>query len=111
MRAGDLRHSIQFQALKAGVDPETQEPTPGAWVDIVKLWSAIKPLSGREFIAAQAVQSEVVGRLVIRRRPGITASMRGVYRGEIYNIQGVLPDPDSGLDYLTLPYSLGVNDG
>lgn len=111
MRAGDLRHRIQFQKLEPGIDPETQEPTPGSWVDVVKLWAAIEPLSARDFVAAQAVQSEVVGRIVIRRRSDITASMRGLYRGQIFNIQGVLPDSKSGLDYMTLPYSEGVNDG
>lgn len=111
MRAGNLRHRIQFQELLPGIDPDTLEPLPGAWVDVVALWAAIEPLSGREFIAAKAVQSEVVGRIVIRRRAGIKARMRGVYRGQVYNIHGVLPDPKSGLDYLTLPYSLGVNDG
>ena len=111
MRAGDLRHRIQFQELKPGVDPETQEPVPGVWVDVVKAWAAIEPLSGREFIAAQAVQSEVVGRIVIRRRADITAQMRVLYRGQVFNIHAVLPDPKSGLEYLTLPYSEGVNDG
>lgn len=111
MRAGDLRHRIQFQKLVSGMNPETHEPLPGEWVDVVKVWAAIEPLSAREFIAAQAAQSEVVGRLVIRRRNDIKAQMRGVYRGQIYNIQGVLPDPKSGREYLTLPYSEGVNDG
>lgn len=111
MRAGDLRHRVQFQKLVPGVDPETQEPIAGEWVDVAKVYASIEPLSGREFIAAQAVQSEVVGRIVIRRRTDIKAQMRGVFRGRIYNIQGVLPDPKSGLDYLALPYSEGVNDG
>jgi len=111
MRAGDLRHRIQFQRLVVGVDPETQEPLPETWVDVASVWAAIEPLSGREFIAAKAVQSEVVGRIIIRKRSDIKAAMRGLYRGQVYNIQGVLPDPKSGLDYLTLPYSEGVNDG
>ncbi|TKE23299.1 head-tail adaptor protein, partial [Klebsiella pneumoniae] len=29
----------------------------------------------------------------------------------IYNIEGVLPDPRSGREYLTLPCSEGDNDG
>ncbi|MDI2594108.1 phage head closure protein [Pseudomonas sp. 681] len=111
MRAGDLRHRMLFQKLVPGVDPETQEPIPGVWVDVVTVSAAIEPLSARDFIAARAVQSEVVGRIVIRRRTDIDASMRGVYRGQIYSIKGVLPDPKSGLEYLTLPYAEGVNDG
>ena len=111
MRAGRLRHRMLFQKLVPGVDPETHEPTEGIWLDVATVWAGIEPSSSREFVAAKGVQSEVIGRIIIRRRADIQADMRGVYRGQIYNIQGVLPDPGSGLDYLTLPYSEGVNDG
>ena len=37
--------------------------------------------------------------------------MRILHRGKIYNIEGVLPDDESGLQWLTLPYSEGVKDG
>lgn len=106
-----MRHRIRFQKLTPGVDPETQEPIDGVWVDVATLWAAITPLSGREFIAAQAVQSEVAGRIVIRYRSDIKAAMRGIEGDRIYNIQAVLPDPKSGREYLTLPYSEGANDG
>ena len=31
--------------------------------------------------------------------------MRVNYRGKDYSIAGILPDPDSGLEYVTLPLS------
>lgn len=37
--------------------------------------------------------------------------MRITHRGKVYNIAGVLPDNMSGLEYITLPVSEGVNDG
>lgn len=111
MRAGDLRHRIRFQKLAPGMDPETMEPIEASWVDVATLYAAVTPLSGREFIQAKAAQSEVVGRIVIRYRSDIRAAMRGIHGDRIYNIQAVLPDPKSGREYLTLPYSEGVNDG
>lgn len=111
MRAGDLRHRIRFQKMVSGMDPETMEPIEAQWVDVATLWAAVNPLSGREFIHAKSVQSEVVGRIVIRYRTDIKAAMRGIEGDRIYNIQAVLPDPKSGREYLTLPYSEGVNDG
>jgi hypothetical protein len=33
----------------------------------------------------------------------------GVY--ELFNIAGILPDPRSGREYLTLPVTRGVNEG
>ena len=102
MRAGKLRHRIALQR-KA----QTQNPITGAmvttWVDVATVWAAVEPLSAREFIAAQAVQSDVSVRVSVRYRPGITAAMRLLHDGKTYNITGVLADKDSGREYLTLP--------
>ena len=74
---------------------------------------AIEPLSARAFIAAQAAQSEVTGQLVMRYRPSlqVDSTMRIRHGGKIYNIEGVLPDNESGREHITLPYSEGLNDG
>ena len=78
------------------------------WQTIARPWAAIEPLSARDFIAAQAQQSEVRGRITIRRRENINASMRILHRGLAYQILGVLNDPESGLEYQTLPVAEGV---
>lgn len=57
------------------------------------------------------MQSEVRGRIVIRYRASIDATMRIVYRGKYYNILAVLPDAESGIEHLTLMVSEGVNLG
>ena len=62
-------------------------------------------------VAAQAAQSQVTARVVIRHREGIDATMRVMHRGLAHDIQGVLADPVSGREYLTLPVSQGVTDG
>ena len=49
--------------------------------------------------------------MVIRYRTGILPTMRILFRGKAYNIAGALPDKDSGLEYLTIPVSEGVNAG
>lgn len=92
-----------------------QNPDTGdinkTWRDIAIVWAEVYPLSAREFIAAQASQGEITTRIMIRFRTGITRKHRIIFRGSIYNIEGVLPDPESGREYLTLPCSEGVNDG
>lgn len=110
--AGKLRHRISIQRRQvAGQDPQTGAPLY-AWVDVwANVPAAIEPLSAREFIAASAVQSEVTTRITIRYRAGVTAAMRILHNDCIYNIQGVLADPDSGRSWLTLPCSEGVNNG
>jgi SPP1 family predicted phage head-tail adaptor len=81
------------------------------WTDVATVWASIEALSAREFIAAQAAQSEITARVVMRYRPGVEATMRLKHGADAYNIHGVLPDPDSGREWLTLPVSRGVNDG
>lgn len=111
--AGRLRHRIAIQDYQF----VSQDPVTGRevyeWTTIYECWAAIEPLSAREFIAAQAAQSKVSARIVIRHVDGIDASMRIVHnrRGSevVYNIEGVLADKDSGVEYLTLPCSEGVS--
>ena len=108
--ASSLRHPVELQAKQQTQDATTGEMVT-SWAKVATLWAAVEPLSAREFIAAQAGQSQITARIVIRYRANVDATMRIVYRGKIYNIHGVLPDMDSGLEYLTLPVSEGVNDG
>ncbi|MBK4414170.1 phage head closure protein [Enterobacter hormaechei] len=110
MQAGKLRHRVTIQEPVMVQNPETGAVNK-TWRDLATVWAEVSPLSAREFIAAQASQGEITTRITIRFRPGITRMNRILFRGEIYNIDGVLPDPKSGREYLTLPCSEGVNDG
>ena len=112
MRAGKLRQRITFQAPGLVQDPATGEMLPG-WVPVWEsVPASVQPLSARDLIAAQAGQSEASGRMVIRYRAGVLPTMRILHRGDIYNIQGPpMPDPVSGLEYLTILVAKGLNDG
>ena len=109
MEAGRLRHRVVIQSLA-----ETQDGATGAitesWSTLATVWAAIEPLSGREFIAAAESGSEVVARIVMRHRSDVTAKMRIVDGSMTYNIQAVLPDLESGTEYMTLPVTQGRND-
>lgn len=111
MRAGVLRHRVTFQSLV--VEQDSDGATVEGWVDTFDRPqpAEISPLSGKEFISAQATQSEVSGRMRVRYRPEYRASMRAVHRGQVYKIIAVLPDADSGRDYLTLLTATGVSEG
>ena len=112
MRAGLLRQRIDIQRRGQTRDPKTHEVIDG-WVDAWKACPAsFEPLSAHDLIAAQAGQSEATARIVIRYRESVLSTMRILYRGQIYNIEGPpLPDKDSGREYLTIVVSTGLNDG
>ncbi len=106
---GRLRHWVRIEQFVSsrGSDGVLIE----GWELVAETWASIEPLSAREFVAASATQSKVTARITIRYRDGIEPTMRIVHRGNLYNIEGVLADKDSGLEYLTLPVSEGVSEG
>lgn len=109
LEAGKLRHRVRIEQLTPSKDSDG-DPVE-VWTLLAEVWAAIEPLSAREFRASQAVQSEITGRITIRYRDDVSASMRIVHRGKTYNIAGVLADKETGLEYLTLPVSEGANAG
>lgn len=111
MRAGRLRHRVDIQRRASVQDPESGQMVPGWETAWEKCPAEFTPVSGREFIAGQGTQNEVIARVVIRYRVGVADDMRVLYRGAIYDIEAVLPDADSGLEYLTLAVSTGLNKG
>jgi SPP1 family predicted phage head-tail adaptor len=110
MQAGRLRHRVTIEELLIGQDSDgAVEET---WAPIGAPVSAeILPLSGREMLAAAALQSKVATRIVIRYRPNFTPTahpLRVVHRDTVYSIEAVIPDNESGRQWLTLQCSSGV---
>lgn len=110
IEAGKLRHRVDFERRVDVQDPDTGSVTP-TWLSVAKsVPAAIEPLSAREFIAAQSMQSEVTLRVVVRYRAGLNAAMRLKIGKRILTPHGFLADIDSGRDYLTIPCSEGVSE-
>lgn len=121
LNAGVLRHRVTIQQRVDVQDGTTGEIT-STWADVwARIPAAIEPLSAREYIASQVETARADARVTLRYRPGVTAAMRLLHHRpqvdsndlgfDVYNILGVLPDKDSGREYLTLPVSRGVNEG
>lgn len=113
IRAGDLNRRVKLQR-----PTYTQNTTTGeqvlTWVDVDTVSAKIAPLSVREFIAAQAMQSNISTRIEIRYRDDVIASWRAVHMvngvpGKVYDIHGPLPDAETGYDHINLACSTGSN--
>lgn len=119
--SGKLRHRVRLEENIDQVDSSgtvIQDPSSGevlrAWTPVGTYWASIEPLSSKEFIASQSVQSQVTARISMRKPARIDAAMRLVHMvngqpGTVFNIHGILSDRESGLEYVTLPVSQGVN--
>jgi SPP1 family predicted phage head-tail adaptor len=123
LEAGALRHRVRIEEYVELLDSngETiQDETTGEvvreWQEVATVWAAIEPVSAREFVQSQAMQSQISARTVMRYRDGLHAAMRLVHLRTgrpdvIYNPHAFLADKDSGLEYLTIPCSTGTGEG
>ncbi|MGX1087425.1 phage head closure protein [Pseudomonas sp. AP3_22 TE3818] len=113
MQAGKLKHRVQIQHKVTAQDQQTGEQLTEQWVEFARVWASVEDLSARDFIAAQAGQSEAKSRVVIRYREGITPAMRVVLDdGTVCGIVGPpLADANSRKEYLTILVTSGVSDG
>lgn len=108
IQSGRLRHRVKIQSPSETQNPVTGEVVLG-WADVATVWAEVAPLSAREFVAAQSIQSEISTRITIRHRDGLSPDMRILHKGKVYNPHGFLSDADSGLEYITIPCSEGVS--
>ena len=86
MGAEALRHRITIQAKGEVIDANGDVSV--GWSD----FAADVPASwlagpGREYMAAEAIRAETVGRFEIRYLPGVTAQMRILWDGAVYAIK------------------------
>lgn len=112
--AGRLRHRVDLERLVSEQD-SNGDITETFVLMATNVAAEIAPLSAREALIAKQVESKMSAKITIRDRPGIDHTWRVVHtvRGVVtyYNVEGVIKDPDTGIEWLTLPCSQGVNRG
>lgn len=108
--AGRFRHRISIddrvQSQDDFGDPVVQ------WVEWASnIAAAVEPLSGKEVLSAAQALGTTTVRIIIRYIPGIAGTMRIRHGDAIYDIQSVLPDKESGREYITFLATSGAVDG
>ena len=66
---------------------------------------------GREYLAAEAIRAEVTGRFELRYMAGVTAEMRVLWDGSVFNIKAPPVVDHTARRYMTLLVGSGVNSG
>jgi SPP1 family predicted phage head-tail adaptor len=85
MRAGELRHSVIIQERSTTQNSFGEEPD--TWADVATVRAAIKPIQGKEFVAAKQAQSETTHKVIMRYWPGLTAKHRLKFGSRILEIE------------------------
>ena len=108
MQAGLLRDRVTIQ-VRSMADDAAGEPVL-TWTDVATVYAHVADMTGREYLAAQAVTNAVNTTIIIRYRAGITAAMRAVSRGVTYNIQAVI-EPENKRREMHLMCVRNVSNG
>lgn len=86
--AGQLRELIEIQRpVELGTDAAGNRAIQ--WVTDYTVHAAARDVSGREYLAAAALQQECVITLTLRYLPELAADMRVMWRGRAYNIEQI----------------------
>lgn len=109
MRNRSFHHRVQIEELIE--ETNSDGILEATWVFRADRWCRVVPLSVREMIAASSTKSKVSARIDMRYCDWLTPTMRILHRGKVYNIEGILPDFKSGLEFMSVPVSEGLSDG
>lgn len=98
MQAGKLRHRVELQ--RASIAPDSHGDQVKTWSTLAEAWASIEQLSGREFLQASQVASDVTVRIRIRGRSDITLTPKDrVKFGErLFDIRHALDWGDRGVE-------------
>lgn len=110
MKAGKFPHRIRIETFT-----ETQNQDTGHiikdWTEFVTLWGKLEPLSTKDILQAQAINSTMSARCKIRfssKSSQIDSTMRVLFRNRYWKIDGEpMPDNQSGLEWITLNLAQG----
>ena len=113
MRSGDLRHRVTIQSRSTSQDSFGQELT--TWSDVATVWAAVVPLTGRELLAAAAINAELTHTVTIRYQaqfanPIAMAKMRIQYGTRLFNIQSSIDQNERHI-LIDLGCAEGLNNG
>jgi SPP1 family predicted phage head-tail adaptor len=96
---GDLKRRIYLQQPSLAKNVYGEEAI--TWVTYATVWAQIEPLSGRELLLAQQVNSEISARITIRYNNHIATSHRISYGTATYAVNTII-DKDLNHNYLEL---------
>jgi SPP1 family predicted phage head-tail adaptor len=109
--AGKLNQRIALQVPAIGKD--ASGGITKAWSDTAtNVPAAVRHMSGteRQATSVGGQVAEARTEFTLRYRPGVTAQMRVLYRGAVYNVRHV-NDFMARREFLILTCDTGVNDG
>lgn len=88
MLSGRLNHKLRIEQRTETKNTLGEDIT--TWTLYKETWGHVSPLSGKEYISQNELQSSVTGRISIRYISGITTDMRVNWNDRIFDILSVI---------------------
>ena len=88
--------------LKFVIKVDDMRQAKGSWETYKKVWATVKPYKSSECNFMGKLKPEVSHRVYVRFRKDITAEMRILYHGRIFQIAGVPIDLDEKHELLEI---------
>ena len=111
MQSGKLPHRIIIEYQTEGDQDQNTGYVPIVWTEFAKVWGKLEPLSTKDQLQAQAINSSMTARCKIRysiKASEINSTMRVLFRSKYWKIDGdPIADNESGLEWLTLNLAEG----
>lgn len=85
---GDMRHRVVLQQVVR--TPDGGGGTAETWTTVAELWAAIRPISGDERLAADALAGQLTHEVWVRHRAAVTPAMRFLFGSRILDIRAVI---------------------
>lgn len=87
MRAGALRHRVEFQTTTTVQD--ASGGFPESWSEFDTVWAEILPVRASEHREGEQTEGNITHKIKIRGRLSITTKMRAVFESRVFHIVGV----------------------
>lgn len=108
--SGKLSHRIRIESFTETQNQDTGHITKD-WIEFATVWGKVEPLSTKDILQSQAINSTMSARCKIRyssKAVLIDSTMRVAFRGKFWKIDGEpMSDNESGLEWLTLNLAEG----
>ena len=88
LRLGTLRHRVTLQQEARVADGGGGFTV--TWQDVATVWARVAPIRGEEALVHRQLEDAITHKVTMRYRAGVTAAMRLVHNGRVFNIREVL---------------------
>lgn len=109
MRTGERNKIIVIQHITGSTTDSYGGQVP-TWAPFATVWAAVRPLKGRDLIAAQAAQNETVVVFNIRWISGVLPTMRVVYGGKNYDVTAIINTREANRE-MEISAKTGLSEG